>query len=162
MNIEKHYTVSIYIVHKDKVLLHQHKKYNKLLPLGGHIEENELPEEACIREAKEESGLDITLYNSDHTWTSTNKDKSSSVISFSEDVLVNPMHTILCEVNPEHYHIDLVFYGLADSFETSPEIGESKELKWYDIESLKALEKISPRVYALAKEALQLLATSSI
>lgn len=35
------------------------------LPLGVHIEANELPEEACIREAKEESGLTINLYNVD-------------------------------------------------------------------------------------------------
>lgn len=69
MNIEKHFTVSIYIVHKEKVLLHHHKKYNRILPLGGHIEKNELPEETCIREAKEESGLNITLYNSNNGLT---------------------------------------------------------------------------------------------
>lgn len=56
MHIDKHLTVSVYVVHQDKVLLHRHKKYNMILPLGGHIENNELPEEACIREAKEESG----------------------------------------------------------------------------------------------------------
>ena len=31
---------------------------------GGHIEKNELPHEAAIREAKEETGLNIELYNS--------------------------------------------------------------------------------------------------
>lgn len=61
--MNRHFTVSVFIVCKDKVLLHLHKKAKKMLPLGGHIEVNELPEEACIREAKEEAGLNVTLYN---------------------------------------------------------------------------------------------------
>ncbi len=55
--MDKHFTVSIFIVHKDKVLLHVHKRAKKILPLGGHIEPNELPEDACKREVQEESGL---------------------------------------------------------------------------------------------------------
>lgn len=50
--MDRHFTVSIFIVCKDRVLLHLHKKSKKILPLGGHIEINELPEEACIRESK--------------------------------------------------------------------------------------------------------------
>ena len=42
MVVKKHFTVSIFIVHKDKVLLHVHKKYGMLLPSGGHIEALEL------------------------------------------------------------------------------------------------------------------------
>ena len=56
-----HFTASAYIVHDGKVLLHRHKKIGLLLPLGGYIEEGELPEEAVVREIKEESGLDIEL-----------------------------------------------------------------------------------------------------
>jgi ADP-ribose pyrophosphatase YjhB (NUDIX family) len=53
ISMDRYFTVSVFIVHKDKVLLHLHKKAKKILPLGGHIEINELPEEACIREAIE-------------------------------------------------------------------------------------------------------------
>ncbi|WP_242971874.1 NUDIX domain-containing protein [Haloimpatiens massiliensis] len=63
MSIDRHFTVSVYIVHKDKILLHLHKRAKTILPLGEHIEANELPEETCIREAKEECGLNINLYN---------------------------------------------------------------------------------------------------
>ena len=151
MQINKHFTVSIYIVHQEKVLLHKHKKYNMILPLGGHIENNELPEEACIREAKEESGLHITLYNS--------KDKMLQNLETdtNEKMLINPMHTILCEINKEHYHIDLVYYASTNTFETLPEFGESKYLRWYTKESLEDLKEISPLVFSLASEALQFL-----
>lgn len=151
MHIDKHFTVSVYIVHQDKVLLHLHKKYNMILPLGGHIENNELPEEACIREAKEESGLHITLYNSENQVFLNLENEANG------KVLINPMHTILCEINKEHYHIDLVYYATTNTFETLPEFGESKDLKWYTKESLKELKEVSPRVFSLACEALHIL-----
>ena len=51
--------VAGYIVHKDRLLLIHHKKLNKWLPVGGHIDENEIPDEALRREGREEVGLDI-------------------------------------------------------------------------------------------------------
>ncbi len=44
-----------------KVLFILHKKLNLWLPVGGHIDPNETPDEAMIREAKEEVNLDIIL-----------------------------------------------------------------------------------------------------
>lgn len=52
---------SVYIVNGDAVLLRKHDKYKMWLPPGGHIELDEDPSEAAIREAKEEVGLDVTL-----------------------------------------------------------------------------------------------------
>src|SRR4030042_2977728 len=65
MEITRHFTVWATIVRKNKWLLHFHKSLKKWLPIGGHIDRDELPEEAALREAKEESGLEIKLYNPD-------------------------------------------------------------------------------------------------
>ena len=43
------------------MLLHKHKKFAQLYPLGGHIEPAELPHEAALREVFEESGLEVKL-----------------------------------------------------------------------------------------------------
>lgn len=63
--MEKHFTVSVYIVSLisgvKKILLHKHKKLNIWLPVGGHIDFGETPIDAAIREAKEESDLDIEI-----------------------------------------------------------------------------------------------------
>ena len=56
------YTAEVFIDHKDKVLIRKHDKYGMRTCPGGHIELDETPQEAAIREAKEETGLDITLY----------------------------------------------------------------------------------------------------
>lgn len=149
--MDKHFTVSIFIVYKDKVLLHLHKKAKKTLPLGGHIELNELPEDACIREAKEEAGLKINLYNP------INTQLKETCELCSEKLLINPMHTILGEINHDHYHIDFVYYATANSFDTMPEDGESKLLKWYSKEDLKIASDIQPNILTMANEALALL-----
>ena len=55
--------VAGYILHDNKVLLVHHKKLGLWLPIGGHINENETPDEALIREVKEEVGIDIKILN---------------------------------------------------------------------------------------------------
>jgi ADP-ribose pyrophosphatase YjhB (NUDIX family) len=149
--MDRHFTVSVYIVHKDKVLLHLHKKAKKILPLGGHIEFNELPEEACIREAQEESGLKINIYNP------LNNQLKKSCELVGEKLLINPMYTIFGKINPEHYHIDFVYYATANSYDTIPDIGESNLLKWYNKEDLKNAYDIQHNVLTMANEALELL-----
>ncbi len=62
MNYKKSLTATVYIINNNRVLLHMHKKYKTWFPVGGHLEPDELPHEAAIREAKEESGLDVMLF----------------------------------------------------------------------------------------------------
>ena len=53
--------VSGYLIHEGKILLIDHKKLGKWLPPGGHIDENETPDDSLIREFKEEVNLDVEL-----------------------------------------------------------------------------------------------------
>lgn len=52
-----------YIFANNKVLLVHHHELDKWIPVGGHIEENETPDETLIREVEEETGLDIKILN---------------------------------------------------------------------------------------------------
>ena len=61
-------TVLAYIERNDEyLLLYRNKKKNdinlgKWIGVGGHIEENETPEQALIREIKEETNLDVNTF----------------------------------------------------------------------------------------------------
>jgi len=44
------FTVEVFIVHNNKVLLRKHDKYKIWLSVGGHIELNEDPNQAAIRD----------------------------------------------------------------------------------------------------------------
>src|SRR3712207_2907004 len=57
----RHFTVSVFVVWEGKVLLHFHRKLGMWLPPGGHIERDELPDDAALREVYEETGLRVAL-----------------------------------------------------------------------------------------------------
>ena len=54
--MERHFTVSGFVCSGDATLLHWHQKLQIWLPPGGHIDANEDPIQAVVREALEETG----------------------------------------------------------------------------------------------------------
>lgn len=53
-----HFTASCYIVDDEgRLLLHHHRRLDRWLQMGGHVEADELPQLAALREGREESGL---------------------------------------------------------------------------------------------------------
>ena len=61
--MERQYCASTFVIDFEyqETLLVYNKKLNKWLQPGGHIEKFETPIETCIREAKEETGIDIKV-----------------------------------------------------------------------------------------------------
>ena len=59
----KHFCASVFIINPEdkKILLVKHKKNRRWTQPGGHIEYDETPEEAALREAYEETGLRVKL-----------------------------------------------------------------------------------------------------
>jgi len=55
------FVADVFVVYKDRVLIRKHDKYDKWLAVGGHIELDENPNQAAVREVKEEVGLDVEL-----------------------------------------------------------------------------------------------------
>lgn len=144
MEITRHFTSTVLIVYRNRVLLHRHKKWGSLLPVGGHIDRDELPEETALREAKEEAGLDVELYNPD---AATFPDRR---------LLVRPMHMLLINVNEFHQHVDFLFYARAHTDQVAPLNGESDQLFWLTREEVSVAD-IPENVRILALEALDLL-----
>ena len=109
--IEKHFTSTAFVLHpiENKILLHWHSKVKTWLPPGGHIESNETPVDAVKREAFEETGIHIKLYNFN---------SSKSEIPFSDVKEIFAPYTILLESiddpeNGEHIHIDMIYFSEA-------------------------------------------------
>ena len=149
--ITRHFTATTFVVCQDKVLLHLHKKLGIWLPAGGHIDRDELPEEAARREVREETGLDVDLY------------QPESPIDFGDDEAVElhrPVHLLLENINPFHQHIDFIYYARTDSFDLNPDSGETTNLRWFQQHELTDTDLPMPgNVKALALEALNILAT---
>src|SRR5918912_4015114 len=61
--LTRDFTATTFVVHEDRTLLLHHRKLAMWLPPGGHIEPHELPDQAALREVREESGLEVELLN---------------------------------------------------------------------------------------------------
>lgn len=136
-------TVSIYIVHENKVLLHKHKLLNIWLPPGGHIELDEDPNEAAIREAKEESGLDVQLVGKGRTYDSAYDARDLIPPRFLNRHFFDATHT--------HEHVDLCFFARSQSSKVRHEV-EGMDIRWFSKDELKAGAEViaDVRMHALA------------
>lgn len=59
--MERHFTVTGYVVHNGRTLLHWHRKLQMWLPPGGHIEPDEDEIQTVLREVEEETGLVVRI-----------------------------------------------------------------------------------------------------
>ena len=94
------FTVAIFVVHDGKILLIHHRKLDKWLPLGGHIELDEDPEQAALREAKEESGLDVELLGERPPTTSP-----------GTRALIAPRFLDIHRISDTHEHIGMIYWA---------------------------------------------------
>jgi 8-oxo-dGTP pyrophosphatase MutT (NUDIX family) len=147
METTRHFTATTYVVHQKRVLLHWHKKLQRWLPPGGHIDRDELPETAALREVKEETGLTVQLYN---------PDAPLDLAGDSTRQLVRPVHILLEQINPFHQHIDLIYYASVNGpAQLDPDANETTQLRWFTAADLAKTEMpVNVRVCAL--EALEL------
>ncbi|MEK6889563.1 MAG: NUDIX domain-containing protein [Nanoarchaeota archaeon] len=120
------FTVEVFIVYDNKVLLRMHDKYHFWLSVGGHIELDEDPNQAAIREVKEEVGLDVELIGKKENFQITD--------NFSE--LITPEFVNRHRINNNHEHITLVYFAKSKSDNIIEENEESKGYKWFSLEEL--------------------------
>jgi 8-oxo-dGTP pyrophosphatase MutT (NUDIX family) len=59
--LTRDFTATTFVVHENRTLLLHHRKLAMWLPPGGHIDPHELPDQAALREVREESGLEVEL-----------------------------------------------------------------------------------------------------
>jgi len=95
----RHFTVAVFVVREGKVLLHWHRKLGMWLPPGGHIERDELPDEAAAREVLEETGVVVELVG----------EKREDVADPVQ--LHRPAGVQLEDIGPGHQHIDLIYFA---------------------------------------------------
>lgn len=119
-------TVAGYIIHNDKVLLIHHKKLNLWLPVGGHIEQDETPDGALLREIKEEVGLHVEIIGKSPVPLVGNAKKN----------LALPIHTNVHSVGDhDHYCLFYVCKPLNPE-KIELKLDEVKDAQWFSKEEL--------------------------
>lgn len=122
------FTASVYIVNDGAVLLRKHDKYKAWLPPGGHVELDEDPTQAAVREAKEEVSLDVTLFG----------DTAPGIEGEGYQELLPPrfMNRHLIKGGP-HTHVDCIYFGTSQNRNVvQGETEVSDEIRWFTKEEL--------------------------
>jgi 8-oxo-dGTP pyrophosphatase MutT (NUDIX family) len=124
METTRHLTATTYVVNDGATLLHDHKRLDLWLPPGGHIDRDELPHEAALREVAEETGLDVTLIA-----------ETDDIESETTRSLPQPQHVRLADINyydgeVGHQHVDLTFYAESDDRTITPGVEEVPPEDW--------------------------------
>lgn len=96
------WAVAVFVVWRDRVLLHRHPKLGLWLPCGGHVEDGELPDEAAVRELLEEAGVRVRLVG------------PHPVDAPGPQPLTRPRGVQLEAIGPGHQHVDLVYWAVPE------------------------------------------------
>ena len=113
-----HFTASCYVVDDGgRLLLHHHKRLDRWLQMGGHVEGEESPELAALREGREESGLHDLVRLTDGIF----------------DLDIHPIPAAKGE--PDHAHFDIRYLARTASPEAAiADRAESNELAWVTLD----------------------------
>ena len=131
MSIQRHFTATgIVIDQAHRVLLIHHNKLGVWLPPGGHVEENERPDRACLREIREETGIEAAFLP---------HGEDASMGDAYALVLPQPFCMYLEDVGlrGDHFHIDLIY--LCHPVNTDQQARhprETKDMGWFSADAL--------------------------
>jgi ADP-ribose pyrophosphatase YjhB (NUDIX family) len=141
MHITRDFTATTFVVHNDQTLLLLHRKLNKWFPPGGHIEPNELPSQAAIREVREETGLVVELLR---------RESQLGPVT----VLPQPECILLENISADHQHIDLIFFASVQAGQLAYAEREAQDARWFSWEMLAAPE-IAEDIRVLGRRAIE-------
>ena len=136
METTRHFTATVYLVNDGATALHRHPKLGIRLPPGGHVDRDELPHEAGLREVREETGLDADLLGS-----------APAINAPAGRALPQPRYQMLydIDIHPDgqvsHQHIDFVYFARVGSQTIAPDGDDepgSDAWAWYTPAELRA------------------------
>ncbi|MEG1048647.1 MAG: NUDIX hydrolase [Bacilli bacterium] len=121
--MKRHFCASAFVIDPDskKILLVKHKKFNRYVQPGGHIEDNETPEETALREVYEETGVKIKLIGERFP---------------REDDFIKPLGIQKNRNKLGDLHIDIIYVAEPINDIDLHEENESKEVYWFSRKEL--------------------------
>lgn len=142
------HTVTAFIVRTDlsepKVLLHMHKKYNLLMPVGGHVELDETPWAAVLHEVQEESGYDVSQLHV--LQPELRIEQMRNVVPHPQPLCMNTHRAA-----SEHFHSDTIYLlTVTEDPEHSLAEGESEDIRW--LSRTEVAELADGQMFADAKQ----------
>ncbi len=134
-----------------QVLLTWNKNLQTWIPVGGHIDPGETPEEAIIREVAEETGFEFEFLN------------ESQMLAEGKLRIIKPSHIQIENVPHHNKHINITFVGKCTKLTDKQETDENEKLKWFSKSELLEMKgKMLENVRNNALEAISLVSKPNV
>ncbi len=142
--MQRHFTATAFIVDsQNRTLLLWHKRLGRWMPPGGHIDEDETPEDAARRECKEETGLDVEIIGEDQPDVFEKASEEGRMLKKPITMLLESIPASIERNEPAHQHMDFVF--LARPIDESQVLTlaeeEGSELRWFSRDEIAHLSR---------------------
>lgn len=124
----RHFCASAFVIdpYTKKILLVKHKKNRRWTQPGGHIENEETPEEAALREVYEETGLRVRLIGERFP---------------REEDFIRPLGIQKNRNNMGDLHVDIIYPAVPnDESKERLNIEESDDIGWFSREDLENID----------------------
>jgi 8-oxo-dGTP pyrophosphatase MutT (NUDIX family) len=131
---DRDFTASVFVIRDNKILLMKHSKLGMWLQPGGHIEEDETPDEAARRETVEETGFEIEFV----------EDFVPEKTLDETDNCPRPFNINLHPIRDDHYHCDFQFLGKIKQEKEASQSHEHDGLKWFTKKELESRDYKMP------------------
>ena len=124
----RHFCASVFVINPidKRILLVKHGLFDKWVQPGGHIEDDEYPEEAAVREVFEETGIKVSLLGDRFP---------------REDDFIRPLGIQKNRTLKGNIHVDIIYAGIPNNLDSELVISdESTGIGWFTRDELEQIE----------------------
>jgi len=124
--MDRHFCVTAYVFNPNdrRFLMVHHRKLNMWVPPGGHVDPNEIPDNAAVRETLEETGVSVRLID--------RKGPADSCLVAPFGIQRNIIKEGL------HEHLDLIYLAVPESDPAQAVLNdrESLGIGWFTLDEI--------------------------
>lgn len=128
------------VVNGDKTLLVKHKSLGIWIFPGGHVKRGEMPDSAAIREAKEETGLNVRLINC------TKEKFRGKFKSRPLPMLVGESITKYPDRTHMHYSLKFLAKPIGRSSRARMDPKESTDIRWFTEKEIRSSKELDQNI----------------
>ncbi|MDO8648840.1 MAG: NUDIX domain-containing protein [Candidatus Peregrinibacteria bacterium] len=142
--MHRHFTATAFIIDsQNRTLLLWHKRLQRWMPPGGHVDADETPEETAKRECLEETGLAVEIIGDVQTDLFADNSDEGHMLKKPIALLLENIPASEERGEPAHQHMDFLY--LARPIDETQALTlaeeEGRELRWFSQKEIEALDE---------------------